>query len=236
MKNQLKIQKVMHFTLIELLVVIAIIAILASMLMPALNKARARGRTATCTSQLRDLGMSMRMYADTYNDWYLGHKPYNKDKGDSADRNWAAVLHMSNFFADSNAKYYDYFYFSPRMLCPELHPKAKWEQGRVYATHIYGVALDDIQWVPFDVNGKGYLSSQYNKFVKIKNPSEFIYMADALTGNNKMPNQSFYKIMGSTNDGFIAKTHNNMGNVNFLDGHVGMVTKKPGEINKMIDL
>ena len=61
-------------------------------------------------------------------------------------------------------------------------------------------------------------------------------MADALTGNDKMPNQSFYKIMGSTNDGFIAKTHNNMGNVNCLDGHVGMVTKKPGEINKMIDL
>lgn len=75
MKNQLKTQRVMHFTLIELLVVIAIIAILAGMLMPALNKARARGRTATCTSQLKDLSVSMRMYADAFNDWYLGHKP-----------------------------------------------------------------------------------------------------------------------------------------------------------------
>ena len=67
MKNQLKTQRVMHFTLIELLVVIAIIAILAGMLMPALNKARARGRTATCTSQLKDLSVSMRMYADAFN-------------------------------------------------------------------------------------------------------------------------------------------------------------------------
>ena len=42
--------------------------------------------------------------------------------------------------------------------------------------------------------------------------------------------------MGSSNDGYIAKAHNDMGNVHFLDGHVGMVTRKPGEINKLIDL
>lgn len=58
------------FTLIELLVVIAIIAILASILMPALQAARERGRDATCKSNLRNLGMFMTQYTEDNNSWY----------------------------------------------------------------------------------------------------------------------------------------------------------------------
>ena len=95
-------RKPQGFTLIELLVVIAIIAILAGILFPVVARAREKARQTNCVSNLRQLGMAIRMYA---NDWSCQY-PQDKYIGNSNERKWRLVGPLLRYTTDEPGIWY----------------------------------------------------------------------------------------------------------------------------------
>jgi prepilin-type processing-associated H-X9-DG protein/prepilin-type N-terminal cleavage/methylation domain-containing protein len=89
------------FTLIELLIVIAIIAILASMLLPALNKAREKAKMIQCTSQAKQIATGLQMYADSSNGFVPLRRQLAQGSVSYSKPGWAGTLFQNNYLTNT---------------------------------------------------------------------------------------------------------------------------------------
>ena len=117
------VRKRFAFTLIELLIVIAIIAILAAMLLPALNKARARGKATQCLNNIKQCTTACLMYADNY-------------RGHMMAAQLRLNFYWSNLLADEK-----FLPVSDVFLCPNQTVKRPWK-GDADAVYSYGFNRD----------------------------------------------------------------------------------------------
>lgn len=185
------------FTLTELLVVIAIISILASLLLPALSKAKASAKQTQCMGYLRTLGLANNMYIGDWDNWMYSIAPYS----DIGPR-WRQLLSEYGYYPmpPGDSTKYDWGAMSDDTLICPAGPKGYNEGTPHFWTY----------------RAYGYIDLGAFKANKITTPSKRATFADSFIESKGL---QWYQINNS-GDRNVHLLHNQKADLLFLDGHV----------------
>ena len=203
-----------YFTLIELLVVIAIIAILASLLLPSMGRARDMAKTSSCKNNLKQCSTAMLSYAGDNGDIVALYSYNNTVSGSS--RSWLEyIVGAKNSTAGYPTAGTDYLLNKNAGVCPAAAPYT-WNGSKAYT---YGSRNADTGSNPA-ISAGSYTAGCFILLPRLRDSSNFLFLSDTYRASDKIQLYLIFAYTGAADRGYVHLRHNRRGNVLYGDGHV----------------